>query len=134
MHGFRRDAESAPPPANHVLAAEAVRQGDLVTDGHPMFAGGPFAFGKDLAKATAAARELPIDAVLGVVHAIGLVPYSSGEDLSVDLRYRLLNRGQKLSACVGTDALLAHSTEPPGGDRVYVRTSGPRAMQNGPTG
>ena len=33
-------------PANHVMAEEAIRQGALVTYGHPMFAGEPFPFGK----------------------------------------------------------------------------------------
>ena len=117
-------------PANHVMAAEAVRQGGLVTYGHPMFAGEPFPFGKDLAKANAAARELPIDAVLGVVHAVDLMSYNSDEDLSAELWYRLLNCGLKLSACVGTDALLDRSTEPLGGDRVYVKTAGPLTMQS----
>jgi hypothetical protein len=117
-------------PANHVMAEEAVRQGGLVTYGHPMFAGEPFPFGKDLAKANAAARELPIDAVLGVVHAIDLMSYNSDEDLSAELWYRLLNCGFKLSACVGTDALLDRSTEPLGGDRVYVMTAGPLTMQS----
>jgi len=117
-------------PANHVMAAEAVRQGGLVTYGHPIFAGEPFPFGKDLAKANGAARELPIDAVLGVVHAIDLMSYNSDEDLSAELWYRLLNCGLKLSACVGTDALLDRSTEPLGGERVYVKTAGPLTMQS----
>jgi putative heme-binding domain-containing protein len=117
-------------PANHVMAAEAVRQGGVVTYGHPLFAGQPFPFDKDPAKPTAAARELPIDAVLGVVHAVDLMSYNSDENLSAELWYRLLNCGLKLSACVGTDALLDQSTEPLGGDRVYVKTVGPFTMQS----
>ena len=117
-------------PANHAMAAEAVRQGGLVTYGHPMFAGEPFPFGKDPAKPSGAARELPIDAVLGVVHAVDLMSYNSDEDLSAELWYRLLNCGLKLSACVGTDALLDRSTDPLGGDRVYVKTAGPLTMQS----
>jgi TolB protein len=117
-------------PANHVMAEEAVRQGGLVTYGHPMFAGEPYPFAKDLAKANGAARELPIDAVLGVVHAVDLMSYNSDENLSGELWYRLLNCGLKLSACVGTDALLDRSTEPLGGDRVYVKTAGPMTMHS----
>ncbi len=115
-------------PANHVMATEAVRQGGLVTYGHPMFAGEPYPFGKDPARAGAAARELPIDAVLGVVQAVDLMSYNSDEDLSAGLWYRLLNCGLKLAACVGTDALLDRSTEPLGGERVYVKTAGPLTM------
>jgi hypothetical protein len=117
-------------PANQVMAAEAVRQGGLVTYGHPMFAGEPFPFGNDQAKASAAARELPIDAILGVVHAIDLMSYNSDEALSAELWYRLLNCGLRLSACVGTDALLDRSTEPLGGERVFVKTAGPLSMQS----
>jgi hypothetical protein len=116
-------------PANHEMAAEAVRQGGLVTYGHPVFAGEPFPFGKDLAKGTGAARELPVDAVLGAVHAVDLMSYNSDEDLSAGLWYRLLNCGVKLSACVGTDALLDRSTDPLGGERVYVKTDGPLTMR-----
>jgi putative heme-binding domain-containing protein len=117
-------------PANYVMAANAVRQGGVVTYGHPMFAGQPFPFDKELAKASAAARELPIDAVLGMVHAVDLMSYNSDEDGTAELWYRLLNCGLKLSACVGTDALLDHSTDPLGGDRVYVKTLGPLTMQS----
>ncbi|MDR3623378.1 MAG: CehA/McbA family metallohydrolase [Paludisphaera borealis] len=117
-------------PANHVMAAEAVRQGGVVTYGHPLFANQPFPFEKDLAQPSGAARELPIDAVLGVVHAVDLMSYNSDESQSVELWYRLLNCGLKLSACVGTDALLDRSAEPLGGDRVYVKTAGPLTMQS----
>jgi TolB protein len=116
-------------PANHVMAAEAVRQGGVVTYGHPLFAGQPFPFDEGPEKASGAARELPIDAVLGVVHAVDLMSYNSDEDLSAELWYRLLNCGLRLSACVGTDALLDRSTEPLGGDRVYVKVDGPLTMR-----
>ena len=56
--------------------------------------------------------------------------YNSDEDLSAELWYRLLNCGLKLSACVGTDALLDRSTDPLGGDRVYVKTAGPLTMES----
>jgi TolB protein len=117
-------------PANHVMAAEAVRQGGVVTYGHPISAGQPFPFDQGPTKGSAAARELPIDAVLGVVHAVDLMSYNSDEDGSAQLWYRLLNCGLKLSACVGTDALLDRSTEPMGGDRVYVKTDGPFTMKS----
>jgi hypothetical protein len=116
-------------PANYVMAAEAVRQGGTVIYGHPVFAGRPFPFDEGPAKASGAARELPIDAVLGVVHAVDLMSYNSDEGLSAELWYRLLNCGLRLSACVGTDALLDRSTEPLGGDRVYVKTVDPLKMR-----
>ena len=110
-------------PANYKMAAEAVKQGGLVTYGHPMFAGQPFPFDEDLSKPNAAARELPVDAIMNVVQAVDLMCYNSDEDLSAQLWYRLLNCGLKLSACAGTDALLDRSTDPVGGCRVYVKGS-----------
>ena len=68
--------------------------------------------------------------MLGMVHAVDLMSYNSDEDGSAELWYRLLNCGLKLSACVGTDALLDRSTDPLGGDRVYVKTVGPLTMQS----
>ena len=56
--------------------------------------------------------------------------YNCDEDLSAGLWYRLLNCGLKLSACVGTDALLDRSTEPLGGERVYVKIAGPLTIQS----
>jgi hypothetical protein len=94
-----------------------------------MFVGQSFPFTDELGQPNAAARELPIDAILGVVHAVDLMSYNSDEPLSAELWYRLLNCGLKLAACVGTDALLDRSTEPMGGDRVYVKTAGPLTMQ-----
>jgi hypothetical protein len=117
-------------PANFTMSSEAVKQGGVVTYGHPLFTGQPFPFEDDLAKPNGAARELPIDAMLGVVHAIDLMSYNSDEAESTELWYRLLNCGVKLSACVGTDALLDRSTDPLGGDRVYVQTNGPLTMEN----
>jgi TolB protein len=65
-----------------------------------------------------------------MVHAVDLMSYNSDEGLSTELWYRLLNCGLKLSACVGTDALLDRSTDPLGGDRVYVKTNGPLTMRS----
>ena len=128
--GFDETPNRLDFPANYVMAANAVQQGGVVTYGHPMFAGQALPFDNDLAKPSGAARELPIDAVLGVVHAVDLMSYNSDEGLSAELWYRLLNCGLKLSACVGTDALLDRSTEPLGGDRVYVKPDGPLTMKS----
>jgi hypothetical protein len=77
----------------------------------------------------AAARELPIDAILGKVHALDLMCYGSDEDLSAQLWYRLLNCGLRLAASVGTDALLDRPTLPLGGERVYVKVEGKFTME-----
>ena len=119
--GFDNTPNHLDFPANYKMAAEAVRQGGLVTYGHPMFKGQGYPFDDDPSKSNAAARELPIDAILNVAQAIDLMSYNSDEDLSAQLWYRLLNCGLKLSACVGTDALLDRNTDPMGGSRVYVK-------------
>ncbi len=126
--GFDNTPNNLDFPANYTMAAEAVRQGGLVTYGHPMFKDKPDSFDQDLTKPNAAARELPVDAILGVAHAIDLMSYNSDEERSAELWYRLLNCGLKLSACVGTDALLDRSTDPLGGDRVYVKIDGRLTM------
>ncbi|MEO1998729.1 MAG: CehA/McbA family metallohydrolase, partial [Planctomycetaceae bacterium] len=128
--GFDNTPQSNDFPANYVMAAEAVRQGGVVTYGHPMFAGKPDPYGPDPTAGNAAARELPIDAMLGVVQAVDLMSYNSDEELSTQLWYRLLNCGLKLTACVGTDALLDRSTDPMGGGRVYVKLDGPLNMKS----
>jgi len=128
--GFDNTPQSNDFPANYVMAAEAVRQGGVVTYGHPMFAGKPDPYGPDPTAGNAAARELPIDAMLGAVQAVDLMSYNSDEELSTQLWYRLLNCGLKLSACVGTDALLDRSTDPMGGGRVYVKLDGPLNMRS----
>ncbi|HAY78552.1 MAG TPA: hypothetical protein DCY79_01955 [Planctomycetaceae bacterium] len=122
--GFDNTPHENDFPANYTLAAEACRQGGLVTYAHPMFADQPLPFGDDPTAPNGAARELPVDAMLGVVQAVDLICYNSDEKRSTDLWYRLLNCGLKLSACVGTDALLDQSTDPLGGGRVYVQTAG----------
>lgn len=128
--GFDNTPNRLDFPANYEMAAAACRQGGYVTYGHPMFADQPFPFNDDLTMPNAAARELPVDAILNVVQAVDLMCYNSDEDLSAELWYRLLNCGLKLSACVGTDALLDRSTDPMGGCRMYVDTSGPLTMEN----
>jgi hypothetical protein len=117
-------------PPNFDQAEEAVRQGAVVTYGHPIFTNQPDPFAVDPMVHNAAARELPIDAILGKVHALDLMCYGSDEDLSAQLWYRLLNTGLRLAASVGTDALLDHPTLPLGGERVYVKVNGRFTMES----
>lgn len=128
--GFDNTPNDLDFPANYTMAKEATEQGGLVTYGHPMFVGEPLPYGADLTAPNAAARELPIDAILGVAHAIDLMSYNSDETLSTELWYRLLNCGIRLAASVGTDALLDQDTNPLGGDRVYVKSTGELSMDN----
>jgi hypothetical protein len=128
--GFDNTPNKLDFPSNYTMAKDACDQGGVVTYGHPMLKNAPDAFGTDLTAANGAARELPIDAVLGAVHAMDIMSYNSDETLSSDLWYRLLNCGLKIAACVGTDALLDNSTDPLGGSRVYVKTNAPFTMKS----
>ena len=128
--GFDNTPLSNDYPPNFEQAEEAVRQGGVVTYGHPIFTNQPDPFTVDPMVHNAAARELPIDAILGKVHAMDLMCYGSDEDLSAQLWYRLLNSGLRLAASVGTDALLDHPTLPLGGERVYVKVDGKFTMES----
>jgi len=128
--GFDKTPLSNDYPPNFDQAEEAVRQGGIVTYGHPIFTNQPDPFAVDPLVHNAAARELPIDAILGKVHAMDLMCYGSDEDLSARLWYRLLNSGLRLAASVGTDALLDNPTLPLGGERVYVKVNGKFTMES----
>lgn len=128
--GFDNTPQFNDFPANFVMAEQAIQQGGVVTYAHPMFKGQQWPFTEDLTGGNGAARELPIDAILNCVQAVDVMSYNSDEELSAELWYRLLNCGLKLSACVGTDALLDQSTEPLGGSRVYVKTNGQLTMKS----
>lgn len=128
--GFDSTPHSHDFPANFFMAEQAIQQGGVVTYAHPMFKGQPWPFTDELTAGTGAARELPIDAILNMTQAVDVMSYNSDEEQSAELWYRLLNCGLKLSACVGTDALLDQSTDPLGGSRVYVKVDGPLTMKN----
>ena len=117
-------------PPNFDMAEKAIQQGAVVTYGHPIINGHADAFSTNPLEHNACARELPIDAMLGTIHAMDLMCYNSEEDLSTELWYRLLNTGLKISACAGTDALLDRETDPLGGSRVYVKVDGKLTMRN----
>jgi TolB protein len=128
--GFDNTPTSNDYPPNFQQAEEAVREDGIVTYGHPIFRNQPDPFAVDPLVHNAAAGELPIDAVLGKVHAMDLMCYGCDEDLSAQLWYRLLNSGLRLAASVGTDALLDHPTLPLGGERVYVKVDGKFTMES----
>ncbi len=128
--GFDNTPNHLDYPCNYPLAKAACDQGGVVTYGHPMLKNSPDPFGTKLTEPNGAARELPIDAALGVVHAIDLMSYNCDKELTRELWYRLLNCGHQLAACVGTDALLDQSTDPVGGSRCYVQMDEPFTMKS----
>ncbi len=65
-------------------------------------------------------RELPIDALLGLVEAMDVLAYTNGQDV-LNPWYHLLGSRIKIWGSAGTDACLNRpNSPPPGGFRVYV--------------
>ncbi|MER7108652.1 CehA/McbA family metallohydrolase [Streptomyces sp. NPDC000229] len=89
------------------------------------------------------ARELVVDAALGLVDSIDLL-FSVDPSGPAELWYRLLGCGLRLAPTAGTDAFLSFSragafSGPPGSGRVYAWTGGDhdpeafsRALRSGP--
>jgi Tol biopolymer transport system component len=70
-----------------------------------------------------AAKGLPIDVALGKIDSMDLNNSYAG---AVPIWYRLLNCGFRLPPSAGTDCFVNRIfSQLPGGDRVYVQTSGP---------
>jgi hypothetical protein len=74
------------------------------------------------------ARELVVDAALGLVDSIDLL-FSVDPSGPAELWYRLLGCGLRLAPTAGTDAFLSFSragafSGPPGSGRVYAWTGG----------
>lgn len=70
-----------------------------------------------------AAKGMPIDVALGKTDTLDINNSYAG---SVPIWHRLLNCGFRLPATAGTDCFLNRIySRLPGGDRVYVKTSGP---------
>jgi hypothetical protein len=106
--------ESYPP--NYAQAAAARRQGGAVTYAHPA---------KAATFDQASARELPVDLALGEIDAMDVLS-NEDEMAGMDLWYRLLNCGFRLSISAGTDSFMNVSDHyTPGGGRVYVKVDKP---------
>ncbi|MCK2212306.1 CehA/McbA family metallohydrolase [Actinomadura sp. ATCC 31491] len=127
--GFGDDPDAWP---NADALAELRALGALTGYGHP--------FHTDLTdtdppeRAVAAgrncsARELVVDAALGLVDGLDVINHSSVRATAVVYR-RLIGAGNRLAATAGTDAVLSISrrgtaSSPPGWARVYARLDGP---------
>jgi hypothetical protein len=109
--GFRDTPHWEDYPANYTQAEGAQRQGGAVTYVHPTM--------EPTFEATSS-RELPVDLALGQVDALDVLA-NTDEIASMQLWYRLLNCGFRLSISAGTDSftnVADHYTA--GGGRVYV--------------
>src|SRR4029078_4603011 len=75
------------------------------------------------------AKELPVDAALGHIDAMDVMSYPGNTAETCKLWYRLLNCGLRLAATAGTDTFMNYAVDgdfsnPPAGDRVFVRVEG----------
>ena len=82
------------------------------------------------------ARELPVDAILGLADFVDVSCIWSDELGTAAIWYRLLNTGSRIPATAGTDVMTDMWRHPAvGTTRSYVRTRRRRnsTMTNGPT-
>lgn len=118
--GFRDTPHWEDYPPNHHAARAGKQQGAAVTYVHPGMSSG-----LDQTDWGAGARELPVDAALGVIDAMDVIS-NNDEIAPMELWYRLLNCGLRIAVSAGTDAFTnATDHYTPGGGRVYVNTNAP---------
>jgi hypothetical protein len=127
--GHERSDQPEDWPPNNV-ACEELRVLDAVVGyAHPVFTEFPEDGSTDRFFQTprsVEARELVVDAALGVVDSIELISPFNNEG-AVFLYHRLLSCGLRLAATAGTDAFLSFShgpgeaSNPPGWGRVYAQ-------------
>jgi hypothetical protein len=129
--GHERSDQPEDWPPNSAACAELRRLGATVGYCHPALAefppdgatGGFFAVPRSVE-----ARELVVDAALGLVDSIDVISPFHHEG-AVFLYHRLLSRGLRLAATAGTDTFLSFSrlgtaSNPPGWGRVYAQLGG----------
>jgi hypothetical protein len=114
--GFRNTPHADDYPPNYTAAAEAHRQGAAALYVHPGMSAG-----LDQLDWGASAKELPVDAALGVIDAMDVLS-NNDEMAGMELWYRLLNCGLKIGISAGTDSFFNVTDHyVPGGHRVYVK-------------
>jgi hypothetical protein len=126
--GHERSEHPEDWPPNSVACAELRDLHATVGYPHPVFA--PFGADGSVENFFAnprsvEARELVVDAALGLVHSIDVLsPFD--DEAAVHLYHRLLSCGIRLTATAGTDTFLSFShgpgvaSNPPGWARVYA--------------
>jgi hypothetical protein len=126
--GFRMSDRIDDMPANAVAARLCHDAGGALSYAHPLF--DSLELDRVFTRSrTVEAKELPIDAALGVIDAVDIMSYPSRNMESSRLWYRLLNCGLKLAATAGTDTFMNDCdngtfSNPPAGVRVFARVEG----------
>ncbi|HEX8803265.1 MAG TPA: CehA/McbA family metallohydrolase [Acidimicrobiales bacterium] len=126
--GHERSDHPEDWPPNTAACEELRHLGATVGYAHPAFRPFPDDWSTDpffAAPRSVEARELVVDAALGLVDSVDLIsPFD--DDGAVFLYHRLLSCGLRLAATAGTDVFLSFShgpgvaSNPPGWGRVYA--------------
>jgi hypothetical protein len=134
-----RDSEHAHDlPANADAARHCHGVGGTLSYAHPLFRSADLDVIFDpQRRRSVEAKELPIDAALGLIDALDVMSYPSHNLAVADLWYRLLNCGHRLAATAGTDTFMNTSDDgefsnPPAGVRAYARIAPTDAAQPSP--
>lgn len=128
--GVRESEQPHDVPPNAEAARHCHDAGGTLSYAHPLFESSDLDLIFDPARRRSVeAKELPVDAALGVIDAIDLMSYPSDNLAVAELWYRLLNCGLRLAATAGTDTFMntcdnGEFSNPPAGDRVYVLVDG----------
>ncbi len=128
--GFPNSEHAHDLPSNAAAAAHCHTVGGTLSYAHPMFDSSELdEVFSPKRRLSVEAKELPVDAALGHIDAIDVMSYPGNTLETCKLWYRLLNCGLRLAATAGTDtfmnfAALDDFSNPPAGDRVFVRVEG----------
>ncbi len=132
--GFRESEHADDMPPNAHAAQHCHSVGGTLSYAHPVFDSIELdrVFNRSR---TVEAKELPVDAALGHIDAMDVMSYPGHELQTSALWYRLLNCGHRLAATAGTDTFMNFAdmgrfSNPPAGDRVYVRIAGAFTTQS----
>lgn len=131
--GFAGSAHPHDVPANAAAARRCHEAGGTLSYAHPMMQDG--ALDRVFAvKRAYEAKELPVDAALGLVDAVDVMSYPSDHAETARLWYGLLNCGLRLAATAGTDTFMnccdwGEFSNPPAGARAFVRVDGPLSTE-----
>lgn len=112
-------------PDNSSVLREVHEQGGIGGYTHPYGLGhrDPTFEGDPLGSGGSSARQLPVDAILGLADFADIACYWTDEIGSSNMWYRMLNTGSRVTATAGSDAMTnMWRMDPVGGTRVYVNT------------
>ena len=128
--GFAGSEHRHDLPANSEAAAHCHTIGGTISYAHPMF--DRIDLDRVFSESdthSVEAKELPVDAALGLIDAVDVMSYPGSNIETAKLWYKLLNCGLRLAATAGTDTFMNCADQdefsnPPAGDRVFVRVDG----------